>query len=136
MTQFNFHNFEPGKSIHTHTQILPIIQRFIVVYKLWDELRNNFPRKSRYILGVKIDELFLDTIELLFIAGSLNRTQKLPVLQKASGRLDLLKFFIQLAWKLKIFDNKKYVLLSEPLNDIGKMLGGWIKNTDKETSAP
>ena len=86
MTQFNFHNFEPGKSIHTHTQILPIIQRFIVVYKLWDELRNNFPRKSRYTLGVKIDELFLDTIELLFIAGSLNRTQKLPVLQKASGR--------------------------------------------------
>ena len=99
-------------------------------------MRNNFPRKSRYILGVKIDELFLDTIELLFIAGSLNRTQKLPVFQKASGRLDLLKFFIQLAWELKIFDNKKYVLLSEPLNDIGKMLGGWIKNTDKETSAP
>ncbi len=114
---------------------MPIIQRFIVVYKLWDELRNNFPKKSRYTLGVKIDELFLDIIELLFIAGSLNRTQKLPTLQKASGKLDLLKFFIQLAWELKIFDNKKYVLLSEPLNDIGKMLGGWIKNTEKETSA-
>ena len=113
---------------------MPIIQRFISVYKLWDELRNNFPKKSRYTLGVKIDELFLNTIELLFMAGSLGRAHKLPVLQKASGKLDLLKFFIQLAWELKIFDNKKYVLLSEPLNDIGRMLGGWIKNTDKETS--
>lgn len=67
------------------------------------------------------------------MAGSLSGTKKLPVLQKASGKLDLLKFFIQLAWELKIFDNKKYFLFSEPLNDIGKMLGGWIKNTDKET---
>ena len=114
---------------------MPIIQRFISVYKLWDELRNNFPKKSRYTLGTKIDELFLDTIELLFMAGSLNRVQKLPILQKASGRLDVLKFFIQLTWELKIFDNKKYTLLSEPLNDIGKMLGGWIKNIEKETSA-
>ncbi len=113
---------------------MPIIQRFISVYKLWDELRNDFPKKSRYTIGAKIDKLFLDTIELLFIAGSLNKFQKFPILQKASGKLDLLKFFIQMAWELKIFDNKKYILLSEPLNDIGKMLGGWIKNTEKETS--
>lgn len=120
---------------HTHTQVLPIIQRFIAIYKLWDELRNNFPKKSRYTLGAKIDAIFLDTIELLFMAGMLSRSQKLPVLQKSSGRLDLLKFFLQLSWELKVLDNKKYIALSEPLNDIGKMLGGWIRNVDKETSA-
>ena len=72
---------------------------------------------------------------MLFMAGSLSMVQKLPLLQKSSGKLDLLKFFIQLTWELKILDNKKYILLSEPLNDIGKMLGGWIKNTEKETPA-
>ena len=115
---------------------MPIIQRFIAVYKLWDEFRNHFPKKSRYTLGAKIDVLFLDTIESLFIAGILPRTQKISALQKSSSRLDLLKFFLQLAWELKVFDNKKYAQLSEPLNDIGKMLGGWIRNVQKETSAP
>ena len=130
MTQFNFHNFEPGKSIHTHThtQILPIIQRFITVYKLWYEIRNNAPKRSRYTLAAKVDILIVDTIELLFVSGALGREQKLPILLKASGKFDLLKFFLQIAWEVKILDTKKYVLLSEDLNQIGKMLGGWIKS--------
>jgi len=45
----------------------------------------------------------------------------------ASVKLDLLKFFLQIAWEIKSLDNKKYILLSERLNEIGKMLGGWIK---------
>lgn len=114
---------------------MPIIQRFISIYKLWDEFRDHFPKKSRYTLGAKIDSLFIEKIEFLYIAGSLPRGQKLPVLQKASGKLDLLKFFLQLAWELKLFDNKKYIILSDPLADIGRMIGGWIKNVEKETSA-
>jgi len=112
---------------------LPIIQRFVAVYKLWNEFRDHFPKKSRYTLGAKIDTSFLEIIELLFMASALQRAHKLPVLQKASGKLDLLKFFLQLTWELKILDAKKYILLSEPLNDIGKMLGGWMRNTQKET---
>ena len=74
----------------------------------------------------------MDTLELLFIASSLPRSQKFPVLRKTSGKLDLLKFFLQIAWELKLLDNKKYAALSEPLHDIGRMLGGWIKNVEKE----
>lgn len=110
---------------------LPIIQRFVEVYKLWDEFRKYFPKNSRYTLGTKIDSLFIDTIELVFVASSLNREQKLPVLQKASSRLDLLKFFLQVSWELKILDNKKYIAISEPLDEIGRMLGGWIKGLQK-----
>lgn len=136
MGQLNFHNNDNSpikSSTHTHTQVLPITQKFVAVYKVWDELRNNFPKKSRYTLGTKIDDLLLGTIELLFIAGTLARTQKLPVLQRASGKLDLLKFFLQLSWELKVLDNKKYAALSGPLNDIGKMLGGWMRQFIKET---
>ena len=112
---------------------MPIIQRFISVYKLWDEFKNHFPKKSRYAIGTKIDSLFLDTIEFLFIASYLGKEQKLPILQKAGGKLDLLKFFLQISWELKVLDNKKYTVLSEQLNEIGKMLGGWIRQFIKET---
>ena len=112
---------------------MPIIGRFVAVYKLWHEIQIHIAKQSRYTLGAKIDLLFIETVELLFVAGTINRTQKLPILLKASGKLDVLKFFLQIIWELKIIDTKKYILLSEPLNEIGKMLGGWIKNIEKET---
>ena len=106
---------------------LPIIQKLIQAYKLWNEFKNNFPKKSRYTLGAKIDSLFIDAVELLFIASYLNKEQKLPYIQKAGGKLDLLKFFLQISWELKTIDNNKYITLSRYLNEIGKMIGGWIK---------
>lgn len=118
---------------HTHTT-LPIIQRFIQTYKFWDEFRDNFPKKSRYTLGAKIDQYFLEILELLFTASYLSKEQKLPYLQKASPKLDLLKFLLQISWELKSLDNKKYIILSEQLNEIGKMLGGWSRGL-KENSA-
>jgi hypothetical protein len=39
-----------------------------------------------------------------------------------------LGFFLQLSWEIKSLDSKKYIFLSEKLNEIGKMLGGWIKS--------
>jgi predicted membrane chloride channel (bestrophin family) len=51
----------------------------------------------------------------------------LPIITKASNNLDLLKFFLQIAWEIKALDNKKYIALSEKLNEMGKMLGGWRK---------
>lgn len=100
-------------------------------YKFWDEFKNHFPKKSRYTLGSKIDSLFIDTIELLFTASYLSKEQKLPYLQKAGAKIDLLKFFLQIAWELKVVDNNKYILLSRQLDEIGKMVGGWIKGMQK-----
>jgi len=108
-------------------RVLPIIQKFVAAYKLWDEFKNHFPKKSKYTLGGKIDALFLEVVEILFTASYLQKEQKLPYLRKASIKLDSLKFFLQISWELKALDNKKYITLSEHLNEIGKMLGGWIK---------
>ncbi|MEK7134943.1 MAG: four helix bundle protein [Patescibacteria group bacterium] len=50
-------------------------------------------------------------------------------------KLDLLKFFLQISWEVKVLDNKKFILLSEKLNEIGKMIGGWLRQLTKENSA-
>ncbi|OGZ24223.1 MAG: hypothetical protein A2896_00015 [Candidatus Nealsonbacteria bacterium RIFCSPLOWO2_01_FULL_43_32] len=87
----------------------------------------NFQKDSRYTIGTKIDSLFLETIELIIKASYSDKLEKLISLKNASVKLDLLKFFLQIAWEIKSLDNKKYILISEKLNEIGKMLGGWIK---------
>lgn len=111
--------------------LLPIIQHFIGIYKLWHEFWPNFPKSSRYNLGAKIDSFFLEILELLFIAGYSPKEEKHSHLLKAVIKLDLLKFFFQISWELKFLDNKKYILISEKLNEAGKMLGGWYKQTIK-----
>lgn len=107
----------------------------IGAYKLWHEIIQHLPKTSRFTLGAKIDNAFIEVIELIFVAGSLSRDKKLPYVQKAIGRFDLLKFFLRISWEIKTLDNKKYIAISEPLNEIGKMLGGWLRNLLKETSA-
>lgn len=87
----------------------------------------DFPKDSKYTLGAKIDSSFLETVEEILKAGSSDKTEKLIFLKRASAKLDLLKFFLQISWEMKILENKKYINLSEKLNEIGKMLGGWIK---------
>ena len=86
-------------------------------------------------MGEKIDALFLELTELAFLASYFYKAQKLPYVQKAVVKLDLLKFFLQISWEIKAIDNKKFILLSEKLNEIGKMLGGWLRQLTKENSA-
>jgi hypothetical protein len=105
----------------------------IEIYKLWHEYLKDFPKISRFSLGSKIDSLFVELIGLLFSASYLSAKEKLPVLSKASNNLDLLKFFLEIAWEMKLLDNKKYITLAEKLNEIGNMLGGWRKQVISQT---
>ena len=114
---------------------MPIIGRFVAVYKLWHEILDHISKKSRYTLGSKIDSYFLEALENMFIASYLPKEQKLPYLQKATTKLDLLKFFLQISWEIKAIDMKKYITLSEQLNEIGRMLGGWKKGLESKTPA-
>ena len=104
-----------------------LTQKLISVYKIWHELLPGLPKTSRYTLGAKIDDAFLAVIEHVIKAGYSDKTTKYIVLSTASVKLDVLKFFLQMAWEIKSLDNKKYIRLSEKLNEVGKMLGGWIK---------
>ena len=73
-------------------------------------------------------------LEALFTASYLNKQEKLTYLKRASIKLDLLKSFLQISWEIKMLDNKKYAMLSLPLNEIGKMLGGWIRGIEQTNS--
>jgi hypothetical protein len=116
---------------------LPILKRLITIYKSWHETMPNLAKASRYTLGEKIDTLFLEVTELVYTASFLPKEEKLPSLQKAIAKTDLLKFFFQIGWEIKSFDAKKYIMFSEQLDEIGRQLGGWARQTaPKEPPAP
>ncbi|OGZ52728.1 MAG: hypothetical protein A3B25_00845 [Candidatus Ryanbacteria bacterium RIFCSPLOWO2_01_FULL_48_26] len=104
----------------------------MAIYKIWHEFLPHIPKTARYTLGLKIDSLLVETIEAIFIASYISKERKTIYLERASGKLDLAKFFLQVLWEIKSLDNKKYILISEPLEEIGKMLGGWLKQVEKQ----
>ena len=95
----------------------------------------HFPKGRRYTLGTKIEWAFLETTECIFSAMTAEKNAKLPFLQRASKKLDLAKFLLRIAWETKSFDGKKYIAISELLDEIGRQLGGWQRKLIQETPA-
>ena len=106
---------------------IPIFAKIYDFYKNLSQFLTVFPKAKRYTLGQKIDQTSLDIVELTITAGYLPREQKLPLLQKISTKLDLLKILLRLSWETKCLNNNKYLTLTSQLIEIGRMLGGWIK---------
>ncbi len=86
------------------------------------------PKKDRYTLGQKCELVLLELLEGIIKASSVSKAEKLAPLRETSIKLDILKVYFRLGKDLKIIDNKKYTILEELLQEIGRMLGGWIKS--------
>lgn len=78
----------------------------------------------------------LNVLENIFVAIYLSPEQKIPKLTTAISKLDGVKFFLQIAWENKCILNDRYSILSEELNELGRMLGGWKKGLIAKTLPP
>jgi len=113
---------------------LPLLQKLKTLYVLWHDYHSILPKTHRYSLGQKIDNLFTDTIEVVAQASFLAKAEKIPYVKLAIRKVDALKVFLLVLWETKSLDNKKYVALSKLLDEIGKMLGGWMGQLNKQNS--
>lgn len=114
---------------HSPWQDIPLFNKTYELYKTFYEFLLLFPRKNRYTLGQKSETILLEILEAIILASNLPKQEKLPVLKKASMKLDILRVFFKLAKEIKALENKKYQILESQVTEIGKMLGGWIKSS-------
>lgn len=107
---------------------MPIFHKIIELYELLCQYLKIFPKRERFGIGQKCDNLLLEILELIIIASQIPKNQKLLYLGKASLKLNVLKILFRLIKNLKIIDIKNYIKLESHCQEIGKMLGGWIKS--------
>lgn len=67
----------------------------------------------------------MEIIEASSSAIFLTREEKIPWVRLALRKLDTLKVLLMILWETKSLETKKYVALSEKLDEVGRMLGGW-----------
>ena len=104
------------------------------MYFLWYGYYHILPKIHRHSLGQRIDTLFVEIIEAISVASFLAREEKQAYVRLAARKIDTLKILLMVLWETKSLDNKKYIALSVPINEIGKMLGGWIGQLAKQNS--
>jgi hypothetical protein len=85
-------------------------------------------KTSRYTIGARIENNFLDLLELSYVAyftAKDRKEEKIIKIEKCISTLDLLKLLVSVAWEGKIISNRQFEDVSLKLDEVGKMLGGW-----------
>ena len=107
----------------------PIFKKTYDLYKTFYGYRADVPKQDRYTIWQKCESLMLEVLEAILLAGQTSKAEKLPILEQASSKLNFLRVFIRLMSDVKAIDNKKYLSLESNVDEIGRMLGGWIKSS-------
>lgn len=85
-----------------------------------------FPRDKRYTLGQRIEDRLLDILGFLLEANY--SKDKLELLKKANLQLEVFRYLIRLTHDLQLINLQRYEFISRETNEIGKLIGGWIKS--------
>ncbi len=117
-------------------RILPVVEKLISAYKLWQTFLRLFPKENKYSLGEKIDTLLIESIEAALTATFLAPEHKRAFVHRAIVKRDTAQVLLRIAWELKSLDSKKYAALSVLLVEAGRQLGGWHNQLNKQNSAP
>ncbi len=115
---------------------IPIFSKTYDLYKALHALRNTVPKIDRHALWQRIEQTTLHVIEHLLLAGQRSKEAKHTPLEQASVHLNLLRILIRLAKDTKSIDLKQYARIQQHIDEIGRMLGGWIKSIRSATPPP
>lgn len=109
---------------------------FVTLQKIRDLLQYLYTAFVKYPKSEKLG-LVADYKENLYefiflIVSARKKYYKKTTLQDADVRLEMLRMFNDLSYDLHYIDIKRYELIAKQLNEIGRLLGGWIKKVKEK----
>lgn len=109
---------------------LPIFTRWLDFVNWLLPATEKFPRKVRFSLSQRIDNLALDVVEDLVEARySRHKTEHL---RRANLRLEKIRVLLRVSHRHKHLPDRQYKYAMEHLYDVGSMLGGWRKSQEQQ----
>ena len=87
-----------------------------------------FPKKVRFTFSDRIINLTLDIVEDL-IEARYSR-QKVATLRRANLNLEKIRILWRICFELRVIPQKTYEHAIYSVNEVGKMIGGWLKQQE------
>jgi len=110
-----------------------MLQDLVIFQKVYDlilwmyPLVNKFPKSQRFVLGQQLENTLLDILKGIIQANQ--ERNKLETLKQVSIDLDKFRILFRLAKDLRFMSIKQYQFGAEKINEVGKILGGWMKSS-------
>ncbi len=107
----------------------------IIITKTYDFIlwscnhTSKFPRNHRFVLGERIERGLYELLEILIRAKY--RRDRQELLEQANLSLEVLRFQVRLAKDLQCLKVESYGFAAKAIDEIGKLVGGWIKSGNK-----
>lgn len=89
----------------------------------------SFPRAHRHTVTQRMMDAAFDTQESVFEALGRRGRERLLALQTADVALNRLRLYLRLAHHWHWLSDNQYHHVSELVAEIGRLLGGWLKQT-------
>ena len=90
-------------------------------------------KSARYTIGARIENRFLDLLDLLELTHAAYFTEREKKAQKIVEcifLLDILRLYISVAWEGGLVSHYQFEDIAKKLDEIGKMFGGWKKSLE------
>ena len=107
---------------------LPIFVKWMEFLKWLMPALEKFPKKARFTVTNRIAGMALDVAELLVEARY--SKEKRHILRKANITLEKMRILWRIAHDGKLCPTKFYRFAGKSIDEVGMMLGGWLKERD------
>jgi len=102
----------------------------------WQEILNylldkveKFPRNVRFTVSDRMINLGFDIMEAI-VEGIYTRSRT-DILRRANLYMEKLRIYVRICLERRYLSVRQYEYLSENILQAGRMLGGWIKTSEK-----
>lgn len=105
-----------------------------IIAKAYDLLKfsippiNRLPRNYKFTFGDRVQNQLADLLELLIEAYYSPQAKKKILLFQANIKLEKLRYYFRLGYDLGLYSSTHYQEFAARLQEIGRMLGGWLKH--------
>jgi hypothetical protein len=106
-------------------QISPALERAYQFLAWLVPTVDRFPRRQKFVLGDRIESTALDVLEGLVEATYTRNRGR--ILEAVNLKLDKLRFLFRLSAELQVLDQRRYEYASRCIDEIGRLVGGWIR---------
>ncbi len=103
----------------------PIIVKTYNLTKWYIEKLSKLPKNHRFTIGEKIQNSLLEL--LLLLSDAIYSKDKREILNKANKEIERLRLLTRLLNDLHIISTDNHRFITNALNEIGQMAGGWSK---------
>ncbi|MEK7552791.1 MAG: four helix bundle protein [Patescibacteria group bacterium] len=111
---------------------MPIVHQLGELYKHVYQIGKKLSKGDKLGVWSKIEIVCLECLELSITASLLPLTSKTEPLRRLGLKIEVMKRLIRLCCEIKIIEDRVYLCLTQPLQEISKMTAGWYKYANQK----